>query len=151
VTAPIDAGLGLFQQALALRGYRQEILSADIANANTPGFKAVDLDFKEALSAAIGSATTTASAVAPAVWQVSDPRHLSPTATATPAAAAQSVKYQTDNQGTLDGNSVDVDREKVTAAANAVDYAATATFTTQTIRMLTTAIGGAGAQQSGGG
>src|SRR5579862_9125137 len=49
---PIDTGLEFYRQVLALRGYRQEILSADIANASTPGFKAVDLDFAAALNGA---------------------------------------------------------------------------------------------------
>src|ERR1700735_4115001 len=52
MTAPLDTGLEFFRQVLALRASRQEILSADIANASTPGFKAVDLDFAGALSAA---------------------------------------------------------------------------------------------------
>jgi flagellar basal-body rod protein FlgB len=52
MVAAIDTGLDFFRQVLALRAYRQEILSADIANASTPGFKAVDLDFAGALDAA---------------------------------------------------------------------------------------------------
>ena len=36
MVAPIDTGLEFFRQVLALRAYRQEILSADIANASTP-------------------------------------------------------------------------------------------------------------------
>ena len=49
MVAAIGAGLEFFREVLALRAYRQEILSADIANASTPGFKAVDLDFAGAL------------------------------------------------------------------------------------------------------
>jgi flagellar basal body rod protein FlgB len=56
--------------------------------------------------------------------------------------AAGSIKYQTDTQVTLDGNSVDLNKTKLAAAENAVDYAAAVSFTTQTIRMLSTAIGG---------
>jgi len=52
---------------------------------------------------------------------------------------------------TLDGNSVDLDHEKVTAAENAVQYEAAATFASQTIRMLMIAITGSGSSQSGGG
>src|ERR1700723_1018564 len=52
MAATIDTGVEFFRQVLALRAYRQEILSADIANASTPGFKAVDLDFAGALNAA---------------------------------------------------------------------------------------------------
>ena len=52
---------------------------------------------------------------------------------------------------TLDGNSVDLDHEKVTAAENAVQYEAAATFATQTVRMMMVAITGSGSQQSSGG
>ena len=61
------------------------------------------------------------------------------------------VKYQTGGEVTLDGNSVDLDTEKVNAAENAVQYEAAATFTSQTIRMLMIAITGSGSSQSGGG
>lgn len=158
MTGSIDGGLGFYRQVLALRGYRQEILSADIANASTPGFKAVDLDFREALAAATGGpASPAASGVLQSgVLQsgvrllVGDARHMSPS-DAGPGDAAASVKYRADAQVSLDGNSVDLDREKLAAATNAVDYQAAATFTSQTIRMLTVAINGSAPQSSGGG
>jgi flagellar basal-body rod protein FlgB len=154
MTSTMDAGLGYYREVLSLRAYRQEVLAADIANASTPGFKAVDLDFKEALGAAIGASPSSVKpqqvASAGKLWQVSDPRHLAMPRGGPSASAAASVKYQTDTQATLDGNSVDLDRTKVAAAANAVDYAAAATFTTQTIRMLMTAIGSSGSGSSTG-
>jgi flagellar basal-body rod protein FlgB len=154
MTSAMDAGLGYYRVVLSLRAYRQEVLAADIANASTPGFKAVDLDFKEALGAAMGASPSAAEpqhiASAGRLWQVSDPRHFPMLRDGSSASAAASVKYQTDTQATLDGNSVDLDKTKVAAAANAVDYAAAATFTTQTIRMLMTAIGGSGSGSSTG-
>jgi flagellar basal-body rod protein FlgB len=155
--AAIDAGLGFFRQVLALRGYRQQILSADIANASTPGFKGVDLDFRQALGAATpaGGAAPAASA---RLWLVDDARQLPAPGggsaldgTAVAAAAGDAVKYQTDATVTLDGNSIDLNREKVAAGENAVQYEAAATFTSQILRMLTTAVGGSGAQASPGG
>jgi flagellar basal-body rod protein FlgB len=148
---PIDTGLEFFRQVLALRAYRQEILSADIANASTPGFKAMDLDFAGALNAANRQPGSTAPAPSRRLWLVDDKRQLSIESSGdAPAAAANFVKYQTGSEVTLDGNSVDLDQEKTTAAANAVQYEAAATFTTQTIRMLMTAITGSGSQQSSG-
>ncbi len=151
VIGPLDTGLDFYRQVLALRGYRQEVLSADIANASTPGYKAMDLDFAAALKAA--SADTPQPGAPGPVWLVDDPRDLSPGAAApgsTAAAAAGAVKYQAGTEVTLDGNSVDLDQEKVAAAENGVDYEAAATFATQTIRMLTVAINGSAAQQAGG-
>lgn len=148
MTAAIEPGLDFFRQVLALRGYRQQVLSADIANASTPGFKAVDLDFRQALGAA--GATQATPAAKGAMWLVDDPRQISVATTTAPAGAAAAVKYQTGAAVTLDGNSVDLNQEKVTAAENAVQYEAAATFTSQLIKMLTIAINGAGSQASNG-
>jgi flagellar basal-body rod protein FlgB len=153
VVAALDTGLDFYRQVLGLRGQRQAVLSADIANASTPNFKAVDLDFKEALSAASGSAAASeTSGVRPKLWQVSDARHLSPStvAAANGTASAGSVKYLASTQVTLDGNSVDLDQVKSLAAGNAVDYEAAATFTSQSIKMLMTAINGSAAQSGSG-
>ena len=148
---PIDTGLEFFRQVLALRAYRQEILSADIANASTPGFKAVDLDFAGALSAATRQPGQSTPASSRRLWLVDDKRQITIDGNgAAPGAAANFVKYQTGSEVTLDGNSVDLDQEKTAAATNAVQYQAAATFTTQTIRMLMIAITGSGSQQSGG-
>jgi flagellar basal-body rod protein FlgB len=137
-----DAGFDFFRHVLELRGYRQQILAGDIANASTPGFKAVDLDFRAALAAATG---TSASA---ARLRVEDPRHLA--SAGGRAAGPAAVKYRIDGPVTLDGNSVNLDREKVLAAENAVHYQAAAGFVTQMIKMLTIAAGGAPASQNGG-
>ena len=152
MAAAIDTGLDFFRQALALRGYRQEILAGDIANASTPGFKAVDLDFAAAMQAAAAPASgrEPAPPVARRLWLVDDPRQMPAASGAPDNIAPQFVKYQTGSEVTLDGNSVDLDHEKVTAAENAVQYEAAATFTSQTIRMLMTAITGSASQQSGG-
>jgi len=140
VIGAIDTGLEFYRQVLELRGYRQEILSADIANASTPKFKAVDLDFKEALNA-VSSGGSSSSGPSSSLWLVGS---------GSPAAVAAAVKYQIGNPVTLDGNSVDLNHEKVAAGQNAVQYEAVAAFTSQTIRMLTVAINGSGTQQSSG-
>lgn len=133
----LDSTLDFYRQVLAVRGYRQEVLSADIANASTPGFKATDVDFAEAMKNAGGGAT-------PRVLLVDNGRQMQAGggATGAMAAAAAAVKYQTGTEVSLDGNSVDLDHEKTSAAENAVDYEAVATFTSQTLKMLSTAING---------
>jgi flagellar basal-body rod protein FlgB len=151
VTGAVDTGLEFYRQVLELRAYRQQILTADISNASTPGFKGVDLDFREALNAVNPERS---SRISPqpsvAVWLVDDPQHLNPAADGSPFAAAASVKYQIGTPVTLDGNSVDLNQEKVAAADNAVQYEAAATFTSQIVRMLMIAINGSGSQQAGG-
>jgi flagellar basal-body rod protein FlgB len=137
----VDSGLEFLRNVLALRGYRQQILSADIANASTPGFKAVDLDFRQALDAA------TAAASPDRLWLVDDPRDFGMPG----GAAATAVKYQIGTPVTLDGNSVDLSQEKLWAADNAVQYEAAATFASQIIKMLNIAITGSAAPAANGG
>ena len=146
----LDSSLEFYRQALAIRGYRQEVLAADIANASTPGFKAVDVDFGQALENATGG--TGSSGTSPRVWLVDEPGQMQAGNAGSDgsAAAAGAVKYQIGTQVSLDGNSVDLDLEKTTAAANAVDYEAVASFTTLTLRMLSTAISGSAGQQGSG-
>jgi flagellar basal-body rod protein FlgB len=145
----LDNTLDFYRQVLAVRGYRQEVLAADIANASTPGFKAVDVDFGQALENATGGAGTQSGH--PRVFLVEDPDQMQAGNTGgdASAAAAGAVKYQTGTQVSLDGNSVDLDLEKTAAAANAVDYEAVASFTSLTLKMLGVAINISG--QGGGG
>lgn len=150
MVAALDSGLDFYRQVLAIRGYRQEVLSADIANASTPGFKAADVDFSAALKQA-GGAVAAAGGGPHRVWLVDDPRQMQPSGAGAAGGSpyAGAVKYQTGSEVTLDGNSVDLDLEKAQAAANGLDYEAVATFTTQTLRMLSTAINGSPGQASG--
>ena len=151
MTGPVDTGLEFYRQVLELRGYRQQILTADIANASTPGFKAVDLDFREALNTVTATSPSATASLSPGlVWFIDDPQHLTPTTNGLPGSLAASVKYQVDTPVSLDGNSVDLNSEKATAAENAVQYEAAASFASQIIRMLTIAINGSATQQPGG-
>ena len=115
---------------------------------STPGFKAVDLDFREALAAMQSDGQDAPSAPAGLLMLVSDPGHFASGDSSQPTAARRAVKYQVGGSVTLDGNSVDLDYEKLTAAQNALDYEAAANFTTQTVNMLMTAIKGSAASGS---
>jgi flagellar basal-body rod protein FlgB len=148
VTGSIESGLDFYRQVLDLRSYRQQILTADIANASTPGFKAVDLDFRQAL----GAATAMPAQPSGSTMLVDDPAELTASAASDIAqAAAGAVKYQIGTQVTLDGNSVDLNQEKAAAGENAVQYEAAASFASQIVKMLTVAINGSGQQPSSAG
>lgn len=139
----LDTGLDYYSTVLALRGVRQEILSADIANASTPGFKAVDLDFKSALAASLSGGQSIPGSVSPVVMLVDDPGQvLESDGDWTAVATRQAVKYQTGTTVSLDGNSVDLNFEKLQAAENGIDYEAAVNFTTQIVSMMMTAIKG---------
>jgi flagellar basal-body rod protein FlgB len=147
----LDTGLNYYSTVLELRGIRQQLLSADIANASTPGFKAVDLDFREALAASLMGEQAFVSGQSPMVMLVSDSAQIMSTDEDWPnAAAKRAVKYQTGAPVSLDGNSVDLNFEKLQASQNALDYEAAVNFTTQIISMLMTAIkGSTSSSQSG--
>jgi len=81
---------------------------------------------------------------------VDDSRQMPNAAAGSADVAPDFLKYQSGSEVTLDGNSVDLDREKVNAAANAVQYEAAATFASQTVRMMMIAITGSGSSQSSG-
>ena len=139
----LDTGLDYYATVLELRGVRQEILSADIANASTPGFKAVDLDFREALAGSMTNASSLAAAGAsPLLMLVGDSLPTSGRRDESMTAVKRAMKYQVGGSVSLDGNSVDLNFEKLQATENALDYEADVNFTSQIVNMLMTAIKG---------
>jgi flagellar basal-body rod protein FlgB len=116
----IDQELAPLRTAANLRAYRQELLASNIANADTPNYKARDIDFKSALANAL---TDRASAGA---LTRTDPRHLSGAAGDAPYGAA--IKYRTEFQAAVDGNTVNMDVERSAFTENAVQVEAALTF-----------------------
>lgn len=127
---PLDQLFQFHQNALDLRAFRQQLLASNVANGDTPGYKARDIDFAAALNdAAAGRAVT---------LQATDPRHLSAAAHAEPAA----VLYRSVQQPSIDGNTVDMDVERNRFAENAVHYNANLTFLNSQIKLMLAAIQG---------
>ena len=101
-----------FQQlALGLRAYRQQIIASNIANADTPGYKAVDIDFQEALRNAQAAAN-----VPPVSLTTTSMGHLPGQSTGTPPPIP--LKYHVPSQGSVDGNTVEMDVERAKFAEN---------------------------------
>lgn len=123
--------------ALKLRAERQRVLAANIVNADTPNYKAMDFDFKAALQNATSGSGITSSAAAGALR--TDARHLS---TSTVSLPGVELKYRTPNQLSIDGNSVEMDTERAGFADNAVRYEASLRFLNGQIKTLTMAIQG---------
>jgi flagellar basal-body rod protein FlgB len=154
----LDNYLGIHPQALTLEAQRNELLAANLANVDTPNYKARDLDFKAALAAATGTAS--ASNAAPLALRAPDssgPASIVSTgAPATPAAtidiagtagtadgaAGAALKYRVPMASALDGNTVDEQLEQTAFAENSVRYQATLTFLNGKLRDLMTAITG---------
>ena len=122
--------------AANLRSYRQELLASNIANADTPNYKARDIDFKSALAGAIAGRAAGALAVTR-----TNEKHLSANAGAVPPYGAQ-LKYRTEFQAAVDGNTVNMDVERSAFAENAVQVESALTFIREDFRRIQTAIQG---------
>jgi flagellar basal-body rod protein FlgB len=126
-----DKVFGIHEQALELRARRAEVLASNLANADTPGYKARDLDFKAILR---GQMDGPASRL-----KTTRPGHIQAGAGGLPLGA---LKYRNPQQPSLDGNTVEAEREQVEFSANAVRYQASLRFLEGRIRTLRTAITG---------
>ncbi len=127
----LDSAFGIHAQALQLRSRRAELLAENLANADTPGYKARDIDFKQVLGAARSHAET---------LTTTQPDHIQPGA-ANPIGNVH-VGFRNPLQPSLDGNTVDVQVEQAAFARNAVDYQTSLTILGGRIRSLLTAIKG---------
>jgi flagellar basal-body rod protein FlgB len=114
-------------QALELRSERQRLVASNIANADTPGYVARDMDFAAALREATGTAATAGQ------MNVTSAGHLQPAAG---ARAEANLRYATPSQTNLDRNTVDMDRERASFADNSVKYEATLRFINTQARAL---------------
>ena len=112
----LDAALRLQQDALNLRARRQGSLAANIANADTPGFQARDIDFSSELKKVMERGRAENSGVALALTSA---RHIPAQTVTTPSI---DLLYRIPDQPSLDGNTVDMDRERTQFADNSLQY-----------------------------
>ncbi|MEG3192949.1 flagellar basal body rod protein FlgB [Lysobacter sp. D1-1-M9] len=125
MTEPTSSFLGVHGTALALREQRMQLLASNLANADTPGYKAQDLDFNSALRAAM------------------QPVAGSGAGTDAITAAASGARYERPaSQPSMDGNTVDGDREHAAFAQAALEYRASMSFVEAKVRGMLTAITG---------
>ena len=126
----INSALDFQQAALGLRAQRQQVLAGNIANADTPNYKARDFDFATALKEAVAGRSGGSLAL-----DTTAPAHLPGTLAASPAR----MMYRTPAQPSVDGNTVDMDLERAEFSENAVRYEAGLTFITHQIKMMLSA------------
>jgi len=131
----LTSPLNLQGNALMLRAERQRVIASNIANADTPGYKARDFNFAQALQQA-GEAQGSG---APGTQGTSNPRHI-PLQGA--GSGAGQPGYALQSEPALDNNSVDMDRERAAFMDNAVRYEATLRFINYQSRTLQSAITG---------
>ena len=128
----IDSLLAGPLRALDLRAQRGEVLASNVANADTPGYKARDFDFASALRGAIGTVQRIE------VARTSS-RHLTGQGGSAPSLPLQ---YRVPVQPSIDGNTVELDTELAQFSDNALGYQADLTFMSSQIRQMATAITG---------
>jgi flagellar basal-body rod protein FlgB len=134
----LDDYLRFNEQALSLRSQRQELLASNIANADTPNYKARDIDFSSALSGALQRAGQQQGGLA-----ATQPKHFNVGAADGKALAdGTPVLYRTVTQGAVDGNTVDMDTERTQFADNGLRYEAGITMINQQIHNMLAAIQG---------
>ena len=117
----LDAALSFHQNALRVRGQRQELIAANIANADTPNYKARDIDFKSAMQSAIAGVNRESFKAAK-----TSALHLDslPTNSGISSGALGEAMFRPIIQGSVDGNTVDMDVERNQFADNAIRYEA---------------------------
>ena len=131
----IDQQMDTLRSAANLRAYRQQLLASNIANADTPNYKARDIDFQATLDKA------SAQRGGDLALATTSTRHLTAMA-GDGAPAGARVMYRTEYQSAVDGNTVTLDVERSAFAENAVHLEATLTFIREKLRGLQSAIQG---------
>jgi flagellar basal-body rod protein FlgB len=112
----LDKALNFNSQALNVLGERQKILANNIANSDTPGFKARDIDFSAELKKAVANGKASNSGLA---MTVTSSRHIE---IQPHGQAVHELKYRVPDQPSMDGNTVDMDRERSAFTDNALRY-----------------------------
>jgi flagellar basal-body rod protein FlgB len=141
----LTESLDFHGRALLLRAERQKVIASNIANADTPRYAARDFDFKAALAEATGTRPDASAPAAPAAAPVVAATHGAHLGGGTGGSAridSTVMKFRTVEQPSLDGNSVDLDRERANFADNAVRYEAGLRFINGSVRTMLSAIRG---------
>ncbi|SAK39514.1 flagellar basal-body rod protein FlgB [Caballeronia fortuita] len=155
----LDKEFAFGREALDVRAYRQELLSSNIANADTPGYKARDVDFSSALAGALkqgggapnaatnGSTLKMAQPVSVSMsggLAATAKGHMSGSSTLSASGGSSDdygrLAYRVPNQPSLDGNTVDLDAERVQFADNALHFEAGMTVLSSQIKSMLSAI-----------
>ena len=127
-----DKALGVHEKALGFRAQRGEVLANNIANADTPNFKARDLEFSSVLSGQMDKRT------APGLERT-HARHIPADGV---SLSEEALKYSTPSEPSLDQNTVDVQVEQGKYAENAVHFQASFTLLNSKFKGLVSALRG---------
>lgn len=128
-----EHALGIHPDALKLREQRSVVLAANMANADTPNYKAVDLDFQSVLKQQISGSDNNKLRL-----ETTQPGHIAPAK----LSLSGEMLFRNPNQPSLDGNTVEAHVEQAKYAENAVQYQASLRFINGSFADLKTALRG---------
>lgn len=112
-----DNALGVHEQALKLRVKRAEVLSSNLANADTPGYKARDFDFQQALASQMGGGKN-------GTIKTTHSGHIG----GGDAFGGIEMQYRVPMQPSIDGNTVEEQVEQAEFTKNSLEFQASFTF-----------------------
>lgn len=134
----LDKVLGINQEALRIHERRAELLAGNLANADTPGYKARDIDFKAALQGMSAGRDN------PGNIKTTHANHMSEAGGMNKRIddVLGVMKYRNPQQASLDGNTVDPLMEKAAFMENAMLYQASLKFLSGKVNTIKTALKG---------
>jgi flagellar basal-body rod protein FlgB len=138
----LDASLNFHQTALRVRNQRQELLASNIANADTPQYKARDIDFKSAMQSALQQSTSGKPAASGGAMQQTNTSHMNGQGSNGYVGSASDPLFRSVVQGSVDGNTVDMDVERNAYVDNGIRYEASLTMISGQIKKMLSAING---------
>lgn len=146
MVANINNILDFQAKGLELRSERQRLIASNIANADTPGFIGKDINFKDAMAAAFDDSSVRVGEPSERGMLRdgrSHPAHMPlPPIPSDMGGSQLALAYTVQSQPSMDGNSVDLDRERANFADNSVRYEATLRFINGTTKTILSAIQG---------
>ncbi|MCW7540515.1 flagellar basal body rod protein FlgB [Aquabacterium sp. A7-Y] len=135
----LTSTLNFQAEALVLRSERQRLIASNIANADTPGYVARDMDFAKQLQAATRAQSAGGAVASAKVVATTSAGHIGNTVN---GRAPVELNYALASQTNLDSNTVDMDRERANFADNSVRYEATLRFINGSVKTMLSAITG---------
>jgi len=128
-----ENALGVHEQAMTLRSRRSEVLAANLVNADTPNYKARDIDFRSALSGQMGLQGGSVK------LRGTHENHMGLKGT---VAAEPQLMYRVPYQPSVDGNTVEEQEELARFSKNTLDFQASTQFLSSKFKGLKSAIKG---------
>ncbi|CAN5849591.1 flagellar basal body rod protein FlgB [soil metagenome] len=137
MVSKVDDFMRFHEAALSIRGQRQQLLASNIANADTPNYKARDIDFSSAMNHALNRGSSVNAADSTELTKTVG-AHMNPQG----VGSGVNPLYRATVQGSVDGNTVDMDVERNQFTDNSLRYEASLTILNMQIRNMLAAIQG---------